>query len=90
MRIRKGLPPGYMKVNEELRPLIEQLHQLSPQDITEVEAFIKYLRSGAEQLDEFENGEGRNLKLYDFMEGGLGEKSTTDETPAQENVENQL
>ena len=85
MKIRKGLPPGYMKVKEELRPLIELLHELDPQDLTEVEAFINYLRSGAEQLDEFEQGEGKDLKLYDFMEGGLGTPKT-----AEENAEEML
>lgn len=71
MKIRKGLPPGYMPLADELKPLIERLHELSPQDIEEVTAFVDYLQSGAEQLPEPESEEGRDLKLYDFMQGGI-------------------
>ena len=72
MKIRRGLPPGYMKVDESLCELIERLHQLDRQDVREVAAFIEYLHSGAEQLTDHEQGNGGNLKLYDFMEGGIG------------------
>ena len=72
MRIRKGLPPGYMKIDEELRTLIGRLHQLDQQDVHEVAAFIDYLHNGVEQLKGQERKNGGNLKLYDFVEGGIG------------------
>ncbi len=77
MRIRKGLPPGYMKIDEDLRALIERLHQLDGQDVREVAAFIDYLLSGAEKLSGHEQKNGGHLKLYDFMEGGIGNDNTT-------------
>ncbi len=76
MRIRKGLPPGYMKIDEDLRALIERLHQLDRQDVREVAAFIDYLHNGTEQLTGHEQKNGGSLKLYDFMEGGLGSEKT--------------
>jgi hypothetical protein len=76
MRIRKGLPPGYMKIDEDLRSLIERLHQLNGQDVQEVVAFIDYLLSGAEKLSGHEQKNGGHLKLYDFMEGGIGSGQT--------------
>jgi len=76
MKIRKGLPPGYMKIDEDLRSLIERVHQLDRQDVREVAAFIDYLLSGTEQLSGHEQKNGGNLKLYDFMEGGIGSEQT--------------
>ena len=71
MKIRKGLPAGYINVNEELHPLIERLSQLSAQDVNEVAAFVDYLESGTDNLTDPGTNGGKDLKLYDFMEGGV-------------------
>jgi len=64
-----------MKVREELQALVEKLHQLGPDDLTELQAFMDYLQKGAEKLDEIANEHGKSLKLYRFMDGGLEEEN---------------
>ncbi|MBT4511666.1 MAG: hypothetical protein HOC20_05600, partial [Chloroflexi bacterium] len=51
-----------MKIDEDLRSLIERVHQLDRQDVREVAAFIDYLLSGTEQLSGHEQKNGGNLK----------------------------
>lgn len=73
MKIRKGLPPGYMPVPENLQPLVERLKQLPAGDIGEVSAFIDYLQrqQDPDKVDSLQ--QNKNLKLYDFMQGGIDE-----------------
>jgi hypothetical protein len=71
MKIRKGLPPGYIVTKEELHPLIERLGKLSEQDVREVAAFLDYLENGPGHLSQSNGNDGQDLKLYGFMEGGL-------------------
>ena len=63
--------------------MIERLHELSPQDVGEVSAFVDYLQSGTDQLTEPEAKEGGDLKLYDFMQGGISRKKAEEE-PSEE------
>ena len=70
MKIRKGLPPDYIVVKEELHPLIERLGKLSEQDVGEVAAFLDYLEKGTDHLTDADGNGGNDLKLYGFMEGG--------------------
>jgi len=69
MKIKKGLPAGYMAVKEDLQPLVRKMHRLKPRDYAELEAFIDYLLKGREALDEFKP-KGKVLKIFDFMNGG--------------------
>ena len=66
---RENLPAGIMIVDETLRPLLEEIQELSPDDLAEVKEFIGYL-SGR-----LENPSGRDsrvsAKICDFMAGGM-------------------
>ena len=66
-----------MEVKQELQALVAKLHQLSPKDLTELQAFIDYLQKGAEKIDEIAGEHGKSLKLYHFMDGGLEEEKET-------------
>ncbi len=63
-----------MFVKENLRPLVNKMHQLSEEDLSELSAFMDWLLKGPEKLPESPEGEG--LKMYDFMDGGLEEKKS--------------
>ena len=84
MKIRKGLPPGYIVVNEELHPLIRRLSQLSEQDVNEVSAFLDYLENGTDNLTDAEHNGGKDLKLYGFMEGGFNPDEAENENPEEQ------
>jgi len=71
MKIKKGLPPGYIPVREDLQPLVEKIHELNPDDLVELEAFMDYLQKGAEEFHDTEPDEGKTLKIYEFMNGDL-------------------
>jgi len=71
MKIKKGLPSGYIAVRNDLQPLVEKMHQLRQNDLRELEAFIDYLQKGAEELSDNGSEEGKSLKIYEFMNGGL-------------------
>jgi len=73
MKIKRGFPRGIMFIRESLRPLVNKIHQLGEEDLGELDAFMDYLLKGPQKLPEPPNGE--SLKIYDFMEGGLQEKS---------------
>ena len=74
MRIKKGFPSGIMFVKENLRPLVNKMHQLSEEDLSELSAFMDWLLKGPEKLPG--SPEGEELKMYDFMDGGLEEKKS--------------
>lgn len=84
MKIKKGLPPGYMPIRKDLLPLVEKMHQLDQDDLRELEAFIDYLQKGAEELSSTEVEEDKSSKIYDFMNGGLEEKEEESSTPEAE------
>ena len=73
MRIKKGFPLGIMFVKESLRPLVNKIHQLSEEDLRELDAFMDYLLKGPVKLPESPDGD--SLKMYDFMDGPLAKKS---------------
>ena len=73
MRIKKGLPAGVMLVREGLIPLVEKITRMREEDIPEVEAFLDYLQKGTEQLYVQSQNEANPSKIYDFMDGGLGD-----------------
>ena len=85
MKIKKGLPPGYMPVREDLQQLVNKIHQLSPDDIPELDAFVDYLQKGAEKLEEPEATESKSEKIYEFMNGGFDNEtpSSDDESPSE-------
>jgi len=85
MKIKKGLPPGYISVRKDLQPLVEKMHQLKPNDLRELEAFMDYLQRGAEKFSGTEPDESKSLKIYEFMNGGLEkEESSGSNTPDPE------
>jgi len=77
MKIKKGLPPGYISVRKELQPLVEKMHQLKPNDLRELEAFMDYLQKGAKELSGTEPDERNSSKIYEFMNGGLEKEESS-------------
>ena len=83
MKIKKGLPPGYIPVREDIRPLVEKMHEIDPADLKELDAFMDYLQKGPEEFQETEPEEGKSSRIYEFMNGGLKK----DETPGSDSPE---
>lgn len=77
MKIKKGLPPGYISVRKDLQPLVEKMHQLKPNDLRELEAFMDYLQKGAKELSGTEPDERNSSKIYEFMNGGLEKEESS-------------
>ena len=77
MKIKKGLPPGYISVRKELQPLVKKMHQLKPNDLRELEAFMDYLQKGAKELSGTEPDERNSSKIYEFMNGGLEKEESS-------------
>ena len=86
MKIKKGLPPGYVPVREDLQPLVEKMHQLDPDDLKELDAFMDYLQKGAEELQEAEPEESNSSKIYEFMNGGLEKEESPESKPPEAEV----
>ena len=86
MKIKKGLPQGYVPVREDLQPLVEKMHQLDPDDLKELDAFMDYLQKGAEELQEAEPEEGNSSKIYEFMNGGLENEKSPESNPPEAEV----
>ena len=62
MKIKKGLPPGYIPVREDIRPLVEKMHEIDPADLKELDAFMDYLQKGPEEFQETEPEEGKSSR----------------------------
>jgi len=86
MKIKKGLPAGYVPIREDLQPLVEKMHQLDPDDLKELEAFINYLQKGPEEFQEAEPDEGNSSKIYEFMNGDLGKEESPESNPPEAGV----
>ncbi len=71
MKIKKGLPPGFLPVRKDLQPLVKKMHQLNPNDLRELEAFMDYLQKGTKEFSGTEPEEKNSSKIYEFMNGGL-------------------
>jgi len=41
IELKKDLPAGLMIIEEKLRPLLEEIHNLNSEDLLELESFIK-------------------------------------------------
>lgn len=74
MKIRKGFPQGISFIKENVRELVLKLHQLSNEDLKEVDAFVEYLINGPTEIKEDEEKDEPS-KMYDFMDGGFNRKS---------------
>lgn len=70
MKIKRGLPDGFIFIEEHLEPLVKKMHTLGSNDLNELEAFIDYLLKGPEQLDD-QKEKARSQKIYEFMDGGI-------------------
>jgi len=86
MKIKKGLPPGYIPVREDLRPLVEKMHELDPGDLKELDAFMDYLQKGPEEFQKTEPEEGESSRIYEFMNGGLKKEETPSSDPPEAEI----
>ncbi len=73
MKIKRGLPAGFMSIDKRLQPLVKKIHQLSSNDLNELEAFIDYLLKGPDQLHD-QKMKAASQKIYEFMDGGFNQK----------------
>jgi hypothetical protein len=69
MKIKKGLPPGMIFIDERLYEVVVKLQHLRESDIRELDAFLEYLLNGPEKAPSQRTKE--TARMYDFMNGGL-------------------
>ena len=66
---KNELPAGIMAIDEKLRPLLQEIHNLNAEDLAEVRVFIGYLSGRSQSRVELDSRV--TAKICDFMAGDM-------------------